>query len=267
MSKLSKASAIGAIALASIYLAICGLLYLSQRSYNYYPVKRSAGTPTITLDGGEARVLVSTNHVESDRAVLYFGGNAEDVSQAVGLLSQAFPDAAIYAMHYRGYGGSTGTPSEPALVSDAMALFDQVARQHPRVSIVGRSLGSGIAVQVAAAKPVERLVLVTPYNSMLELAGERFKWLPTRFLLQDKYESWRYVSRLHVPTTIITARHDRVIPAASSQRLADAFPSGVVKMVQIADADHNSVSRSPQYLAALGGHHESGNGQDVDPGD
>src|SRR5690606_7084428 len=181
-----------------IYLAICGLLYLSQRSYIYYPTNRGVDTPTITLHRGDAQVLVSTNGVDSDsdRAVLYFGGNAEDASQAVGLLSQALPDAAIYAMHYRSYGGSTGTPSEHALVSDAMVLFDQVAKQHPRVSIIGRSLGSGIAVQVAASrKPVERLLLVTPYYSLLELASEHFTWFPTRLLLQDRYESWRHVSQ------------------------------------------------------------------------
>ncbi|MGY0799862.1 alpha/beta hydrolase [Lysobacter sp. A286] len=248
----------GAVLIGLIYLAICGLLYLSQRSYIYYPTSRSVDTPTITLQQSDARVLVSTNGIDSDRAVLYFGGNAEDVSQAVGLLSQAFPDAAIYAMHYRSYGGSTGTPSERALISDATALFDRVVEQHPRISIVGRSLGSGIAAQVAASRSIERLVLVTPYNSLLELATERFKLFPTRLLLQDKYESWRYVSQLQAPTTIIIAGHDRIIPNESSRRLADTFPAGVVTVVKIAEANHNNLSDSPEYVAALTGHDEPG---------
>lgn len=263
MSRLSKALAFGATAIVLIYLAICALLYLSQRSYIYYPSHRSADTATITLDRGDARVLVSTNSIDRDhdhdRAVLYFGGNAEDVSRAIGVLDRAFPDAAIYAMHYRSYGGSTGTPSERALVADAMALFEHVVEQHPRIAVVGRSLGSGIAVQVAASKPVDRLVLVTPYNSLLELAAEHFRLFPTRFLLRDKYESWRYVGRLHVPTTIVMAGHDRIIPNESSRRLAGAFPPGVVTVVEIADADHNSLSNSPEYVAALAGRDEAGN--------
>lgn len=259
MINISKTLAIGVILIGLLYLAICGLLYLSQRSHIYYPSGRSAGTPTITLHRSDAQVLVSTHPIDSARAVLYFGGNAEDVSHAIGLLSRAFPDAAIYAMHYRSYGGSTGAPSERALVSDAMALFDQVAKQHPGISVVGRSLGSGIAVQVAAAKPVDRLVLVTPYNSLLELAAEHFKLFPTRLLLQDRYESWRHVGQLRVPTTIIIAGHDRIIPNESSRRLADAFPPGVVKMVVIGGADHNNLSHSPEYLAALAGQDEPGN--------
>ncbi|HEU4773089.1 MAG TPA: alpha/beta hydrolase [Lysobacter sp.] len=259
MIKIPRALTVGATLVAVIYLAVCGLLYLSQRSYIYYPTNRSADTPTVTLNRDDAQVLVSTNGADSDRGVLYFGGNAEDVSQAIGVLNRAFPDAAIYAMHYRSYGGSTGTPSEQALVSDGMALFDRVARQHPRISIIGRSLGSGIAVQVAASKPVERLVLVTPYNSLLELAAERFKLFPTRLLLQDKYESWRYVSQLQMPTTIIIAGHDRIIPNDSSRRLAAAFPAGVVSVIEIAGVDHNSLSNSPEYVAALAGRDEPGN--------
>lgn len=249
--------ALGAGLVALVYAALCALLYLSQRSFIYYPSGRSVDTPTITLDRADAQVLVSTHGLAGERAVLYFGGNAEDVSHAIGLLGRAFPDTAIYAMHYRSYGGSSGTPSERSLVADATALFDEVAERHPDISVVGRSLGSGIAVQVAAARPVERLVLVTPYNSLLELAAESFSLFPARFLLQDKYESWRYVGRLQIPTTIVIAGKDRIIPNDSSRRLADAFPPGIVTLVTLAHADHN-MSNSPEYVAALAGHHEPG---------
>jgi pimeloyl-ACP methyl ester carboxylesterase len=76
----------------------------------------------------------------------------------------------LYLLHYPGYGGAAGRPSETALVADALALFDQVAARHPRVTVIGRSLGSGVAIQVASARPVERLVLVTPYDSLMEIA-------------------------------------------------------------------------------------------------
>ncbi|MDR7100652.1 pimeloyl-ACP methyl ester carboxylesterase [Lysobacter niabensis] len=236
-----------------MYLSVCGLLYLSQRSYIYYPTGRNPDVPAVILNRDDARIVVSSNDIRSDRAILYFGGNAEDVSRAIAPLSQAFPGTAIYAMHYRGYGGSSGTPSERALVADGIALHDLVARTHPRISIIGRSLGSGVAIQIAASRPTDRLVLVTPYDSIAELAADHFKLFPVRLILRDRYESWRYASRMTVPTTLIVATQDQVIPNRSSEKLARAFPPGIANLVRIPGADHNNVSDFPGYVAALGG--------------
>ncbi len=243
--------AVAFAAIAGVYLAICGLLYLSQRAYLYYPVPRLADVPAFVLKRDDAGVVVSTNGVESRRAVLYFGGNAEDVSQAVALLGQAFPARVVYAMHYRSYGGSTGTPSERALVADGRRLFELVAKEHPGIVVVGRSLGSGIAIQVAAGHRVERLVLVTPYDSIVELAASRFRFFPVRWLLQDKYESWRYASRITVPTTLVVAGRDHVIPNDSSLRLAGRFRPGIARIVDLPEAGHNDVSGFPGYVQAL----------------
>jgi pimeloyl-ACP methyl ester carboxylesterase len=237
--------------LGVVYLGICGLLYFSQSSYIYYPVARSADTPVFTLQRDDARVVVSTNGLGAGPAVLYFGGNAEDVSQAVELLERAFPQTAIYAMHYRSYGGSTGAPSERALVGDGLALFDRVARTHQSITIVGRSLGSGIAVQIAAKKTIQRLVLITPYNSLSELAAQHFPWFPTSLILRDKFESWRYVPQLRMPTAILVAGNDQIIPNPSSQALARAFPAGVATVVMIREADHNNILDFPEAIAAL----------------
>src|SRR4249919_215990 len=241
-----------------MYLSVCGLLYLSQRSYIYYPSGRNSDVPAFILQRGDARIVVSSNGVSSNdigshRAILYFGGNAEDVSRAIAPLSQAFPGTAIYAMHYRGYGGSSGTPSERSLVADGIALHDLAARTHPRISIIGRSLGSGVAIQIAASRPTDRLVLVTPYDSIAELAADHFKLFPVRLILRDRYESWRYARRMTVPTTLIVATKDQVIPNRSSEKLARAFPPGIANLVRIAGADHNNVSDFPGYAAALGG--------------
>lgn len=253
MPQVSKILAVGIVLIGLVYMTTCGLLFLSQRSYIYYPTNRIADVPAFTLHRSDADIIVSTNSLKSNRAVLYFGGNAEDVSQSIALLSQAFPNASVYAMHYRSYGGSTGTPSERNLVADGIGLFNLVAKTHPHISIVGRSLGSGIAIQVAASRPIERLVLVTPYNSIAELADERFKLFPTRLILRDKYESWRYVNQIHAPTMFIIAANDQIIPNHSSQKLAKAFPAGSVDLVMIPNTDHNNVSDSPVYLAALSG--------------
>jgi pimeloyl-ACP methyl ester carboxylesterase len=250
---LRKVLAIAATAILAIYLGICGLLYKSQRAYLYVPVPRRVELPSFVMTSGDADVVVSTNGVDSPQAVLYFGGNAEDVSQAVALLAKAFPGRAVYAMHYRGYGGSTGSPSEQGLVEDAGRLFDQVATNHQGIVVVGRSLGSGIALQVAAGRRAERLVLVTPYDSITELAAAQYPLLPVGLLLQDMYESWRYAPRIKVPTTVIVAERDEVIPKASSRRLAERFAPGIATVVNFPGAGHNDVSDAPGYLAALAG--------------
>lgn len=214
---------------------------------------RQSDAPAFVLHRGDADVVVSTNSIESTRAVLYFGGNAEDVSQAVPLLARAFPDRVVYAMHYRGYGGSTGSPSERKLVADAKGLFELVAKDHPGIVIVGRSLGSGIALQVAAAHRVERLVLVTPYDSIAELAADRFRLFPVRWLLRDTYESFEFAPRIRVPTTLVVAGRDQVIPNASSLRLAGRFRPGIANVVGFPEADHNDVSGFPGYVEVLAG--------------
>lgn len=177
----------------------------------------------------------------------------QDVSRGIVVLRRAFPGASIYAMHYRGYGGSTGAPSERALVADAKALYGIAAATHPHVTIIGRSLGSGIAIQLAASVRADRLVLVTPYDSIVGLGAARFPLLPIRWLMRDRYESWRYAGRMHVPTTLIVAGDDHVIPNASSERLARAFPSGVANVVRIPRAAHNDIAEFPGYLPALAG--------------
>src|SRR5438552_4091256 len=104
---------------AIVYLCVCGLLFVFQRSLLYFPQPRSGdGDATLmTLPVAKQRVLVSTRPKEGRRALIYLGGNAEDVSLNMPDLSNAFPDSAIYLLHYRGFGGSSGSPSEGALFS------------------------------------------------------------------------------------------------------------------------------------------------------
>lgn len=256
MAALLKFVAVCAALGVAVYVTFAGLLYFSQRSYIYYPVGRSALVPSMSLDREGTRLVISKNEVEASRAVLYFGGNAEDVSQAVGQLERAFPDSSIYAMHYRGYGGSAGEPSERALVADALALHDQVAPRYREILIVGRSLGSGIAVQLAAARPVSRLVLVTPFHSMAALAAQLYPWLPTRWLLRDKYDSARFAAQVSAPTTIIVAQQDEVIPPGSAMALSKAFPAGTeVRVIALEGAGHNTLSADERYWTALAGQH------------
>ena len=240
---------------ALIYIALCLMLFLAQRTFIYYPQPKSAAdnSATLALNVDDARVLVSTRPHPGRDAVIYFGGNAEDVSRSLPTLVDAFPERAVFALNYRGYGGSTGRPSETALIADALVLFDRVHIDHPHIVVIGRSLGSGVAIHVASERPVERLVLVTPYDSLLNVAASQFRYFPIRWLLLDKFESWRYAPKVAAPTQLIAAQNDEAIPFASTQSLYEQLPESLATLTVIRGVGHDSISESPEYIPALRG--------------
>jgi pimeloyl-ACP methyl ester carboxylesterase len=235
------------------YAAACVALFAFQRSLIYFPQPGSLGSPsgTIILPVEGAQLRVSVRPRPGRKALLYFGGNAEDVSANLASFSTAFPDYAIYLMHYRGYGGSSGRPTEALLHADARALFDKVHGEHPDIALVGRSLGSGVALRLATVRPAARLVLVTPYDSIQEIAAKQFPYFPVRWLLTDKFESWRYAPAVRVPTLILQAEYDAVIPAASTVRLHAAFAQASASLVVIPGVGHNDISGTTQYVESI----------------
>jgi uncharacterized protein len=249
--------AITGLVVALAYLGLCGLLFLRQRSLLYFPQPRSgdAGGELLALpmaDGPPgSRVLVTVRRRPGPKALLYFGGNAEAVAGQLPLLEAAFPEHALYLLHYRGYGGSSGQPSEQALFADSLALFDRVRADHDQIEVLGRSLGSGVAVHLAARRPVARLVLVTPFDSIEAVAARQFPLVPVALLLQDKYRSWVDAPRVDAPTLLIAAERDEVIPRAHTDALLSQFRPGVASLVVLPVDGHNAVEGSPGYIPLL----------------
>ena len=235
-----------------MYLALCGLLAVFQRSLLYFPQPRtnkSAASMTVKVAG--ASLVITTREAAGAGAIVYFGGNAEDVSWSVDTLAEAFPDRALYLPHYRGYGGRSGTPSEEALFADALAVFDHVQHTHRDTVVVGRSLGSGVATYVAAQRPVSRLVLVTPFDSIAAVAATYYWFVPVRSLLKDRYESVRYAPHVTAPTLIVAAENDEEIPPDHARELLRHFRVDIATMEVIAGAGHNTIDRSPDYVRLL----------------
>jgi pimeloyl-ACP methyl ester carboxylesterase len=235
------------------YLLICGALFAFQRSLIYYPQPNANEDPAtlLTFPVGSATVQVSAHPQAGPAALIYFGGNADDVSQDVPALVHAFPDRAIYALHYPGYGGSSGSPSEQAIFADSLALFDRVHADHPNIIVIGRSLGSGVAVWVASQRPLARLVLVTPFDSLADPAAAQYPIFPVRWLLRDKFESWRYAPHVSTPTRIIVAENDETVPRSSSDRLRTRFKEGVASYVVVPRVGHNTIQNAPGYWALV----------------
>lgn len=235
-----------------VYAGLCLVFLIFQRSFIYMPTPVTpAHAAAVLLDVPDATLRISAREHDGPKALIYFGGNAEDVAYTVPELAAAFPDRAIYALHYRGYSGSTGRPAEHALRGDARALFRMVHDRHPDVMAVGRSLGSSLAIQLAAEKPVSRLVLITPFESILSIAKRVAAFLPMGLLLRDPYESWRYAPKVTCPTLLIAASHDELVPLADTQRLVAAFPPDVATLRIVDGTDHNSVSGEEEFWEVL----------------
>lgn len=241
--------------IAFAYLGACAALFFFQRSLIYFPQPSMLGAtaPRIQLPVQGAELQISVRPRPGADAVIYFGGNAEDVSANLPSFSTAFPSHAIFLMHYRGYGGSSGSPSEQALQADALKLFDKVHAQYPNVVVVGRSLGAGVAIHLATQRPVSRLVLITPYDSMEDLAAAQFPFFPVRWLLSDKYDSGRHAPRVTAPTTLVAAEHDEVIPRWSTDRLHARFTQGVARLIVLPGTGHNTISTHRLYLDIVRG--------------
>lgn len=237
--------------LALLYLAGCAAMYAMQRSMLYYPQPAQQSSEVLTLPADGATLHISVRPLSGAPAILYFGGNAEDVSATLPQLAHLFPDHALYLMHYRGYGQSTGEPSEVALHADARVLWAHVQRSHSSVKVIGRSLGSGVAARLASERPVDRLALITPYDSIENVAVDEFPWLPVRWLIQDRFDSAAVAGRITAPAVLIGAEHDTLIRPERTTRLATFFASGVARTVWIAGTDHNSISGSADYERAL----------------
>ncbi len=234
------------------YLAVCAFLYLFQRSLLYFPtaVIDAVDADQVALASGGETVHLWRSAEDCSAAIIYFGGNAEAVALSHASYRRLFPNHTIYLLEYRGYGRSTGSPTEAGLLEDALAVADHVLEQHSDVVVIGRSLGSGLAVQVAASRPVRQLVLITPYDSLLSVAQSIFPWLPVGWLLKDQYRAIDIAPQVAVPTLILAAERDTVIPPHHAERLAGALPS-VWRTVVVPDAGHNDISDSRHFDQAI----------------
>jgi hypothetical protein len=247
-----RVMAVLALLAALLYGALCLSLYLGQRQLVYHPegTWRVSQRTDLELARDGVRLRGWVMNPGKSRALLYFGGNAERVEDARADLATWFPDRTIYLLPYRGYGASEGVPTESALVGDAVALFDQVAPQHASVAVIGRSLGSGVAVQLAAQRPVERLVLVTPFDSLVRVAASYYPWVPVSGLMRERFDSWRYAADIHVPVLLVRAEQDEIIPAERTAALAAAFPQAPTQQV-VADAGHNTIQDYVDYRVSI----------------
>lgn len=236
-----------------LYAGICVYLYATQRSLLYFPTPEEASSVArpFYLENGTARLKIWEVVRPGAGAVIYFGGNADAVARHIDHFAPAIADRSLYFVNYRGYGGSSGRPSERRLFSDALAVFDEVKRRHGNVAVIGRSLGSGVAGYVATQRPVEKLVLVTPYDSIERVAQGHYRWFPIFLILKDRFDTLGRVKKIAAPTMIVIAEMDEVIPRERTEALVRAFPQEQLTVEVLPGVGHDLGGDSQSYLATL----------------
>lgn len=216
---------------------------------------KSSGHKTRTVvlrasDGTRLSGWLMTPHTAGPHAaVLYFGGRSEEVSWVARDAGRLFPGMVVLAVNYRGYGESLGSPGEADMVADGATLFDWLgARAHvdaSKIALVGRSLGSGVAVQVAKERTVHSVVLITPYDSILALAQRKFRGVPIGLVLKHRFESSRHVAMLKIPVYVLRAATDDVVPHAHTDVLVSKLATLWCEET-IPDSDHYTIPYLPE---------------------
>lgn len=235
-----------------IYLSVALFLFVYQRQLLYYPTEEVEHSyDVIQYSNNDAVIKVIVLNKGKDDAILYFGGNGEAVIANANYFNRALPDYTIYLVNYRGYGGSTGKPTEANLYSDAEYIYDQVISEHKSLSVIGRSLGTGVATYLASIRNINRLILITPFDSILAIAQKQYPVFPISLLLRDNYDSLSRVKSINTKTFVLLAEHDVVIPLENSQRLIDAFPMSQITVEMIKGVGHNSISNKREYYDLL----------------
>ena len=246
-----------------VYLVFLAALYAGQTSM-LFPVGQVGPAPPLpagaqrlsfTPAGGEqlAGIHIAPSTPGRERLlVLGFGGNAWNAEAMADLLHRLYPEADIVAFHYRGYRPSGGRPGAAAFRSDAAAIFDWVRpRLRPaRTVAIGFSIGSGVAAALAAERPVDGLILVTPFDSLGKVAAGHYRWLPVRLLLRDRLEPAEDLRGTDVPVATLAGASDRLIPAQRTDALRRAV-SRLVFDRTIDGAGHNDIYDRPEFRAAM----------------
>jgi fermentation-respiration switch protein FrsA (DUF1100 family) len=175
--------------------------------------------------------------------ILYFHGNGGALRYRVDRFRKIIGDGiGLVAIEYRGYGGSNGSPSETGLIADGEAAYAFAAARYQAQQLVlwGESLGSGVAVALAAEKPVGRVILEAPFTSAAAVAATRYWYLPVRLLMKDQYRSDERIGKVTAPVLILHGMHDHVVPFAMGERMFELTkaPKHIVRFI---DGDHEDL--------------------------
>lgn len=256
------------IAAVSLYILGGLFLYIFQERLIFHPQPISKVTlkhiqkehpeaqavSILMKDCTEVKGWLVRSKSSPDRLCIYFGGNGDEVSSMVDE-AERFPDWSFVLINYRGYGESKGSPNEDKLFSDALQIYDYFNTRQEKPSspivVMGRSIGSGVAIYLADNRPVDGVILTTPYDSVLSVAQEKLPLYPISIMLRNRFDSIERAPDIRQSALVMVASQDQVIPPRHARRLAARW-GGKLSMVEIPGADHNSIVTSERYWHSIG---------------
>ena len=236
------------------YLGCLVALFVAQRAL-LFPIPQTvrtspeaAGFPEaeehiLTTADGEKIIIWHVPAKPGHAVVLYFPGNGDFLAGTVGRLRAITSDGTgLVALSYRGYAGSSGQPSEQGLLLDAAAAYAFTSARYSadRIVACGFSLGSGVAVAVAADHPVGKLILEAPYTSIADVAASHFRFVPVRWLLRDRFHSDERIARVTAPLLVMHGERDLTIPIAFGERLF-ALAHAPKQFVRFPEGGHDNL--------------------------
>jgi pimeloyl-ACP methyl ester carboxylesterase len=239
-----------------VYLAQDALIFYRQplpESRRAEVARRFPAAQEVFLQAKDGTRLQAWHAKAGSPMVIYFGGNAEETSW---MLEELHNTASVswLIVNYRGYGLSEGAPGEAALVSDALRWFDYAAKlpgaDLTRIYVFGRSLGSGVAVALAAQRPLAGVILATPYDSLVAVAKRYYWYLPVDLLLKHRFDSIALAPALKQPLLCLIAERDEVIPPVHGERLFDAW-GGAKRKIILQESGHNSTDAHPMFWTSI----------------
>jgi uncharacterized protein len=236
-----------------LYVGAAAMLYLTQRSLMYFPetvhtTPAQAGLPeaeevTLTTPDSEHIIAWHVSPRDDNPVILYFHGNGGALRYRVERFHKLISDGiGLVALEYRGYGGSSGSPSEAGLIADAEAAYAFAAARYPvqRLVLWGESLGTGVAVALAAEKPVSRVILEAPFTSAAAVAAEHYWYMPVKLLMKDQFRSDERIGKVTAPVLILHGQRDQTVPFALGTRLFDMIKARK-HIVRFLDGGHEDL--------------------------
>jgi len=267
--KLIKIFKIIGIVMGIIYLAICALLYAKQDDLLFHPQPTSKQEVAEILNQYPAFDTLSFVMKDGNRTcgyiskdtiikklplVIYFGGNAEEVSHLAEKYKY-FPNTIMVLMNYRSFGLSQGVISEKSMFSDALEIYDKLVA-NPEVDannviVMGRSMGTGVATYVSSQRKTNATVLITPYESIIDVAQEKYPFVPISWFIKHPFKSKEYAASITTPVLSLIAKNDQVIPPHHAHHLMEAW-KGNTEVFEV-NEDHSTIMKNEEVWKKIEG--------------
>lgn len=241
------------VVLIAIYLAVLLYIYTMQRAMIFpshfsrekpYELPSHLAYKVTNPDGITLEGFWQKNGSKS--LIIWFEGNSDNVNWVASRL-EFFKDYDIAGLNYQGYGASGGTPSQDAIFADALHIYDTLSPNYTKIILIGRSLGTGVATFVSSKRAVDGVVLITPYDSIAQIASEKYSFLPVKLLIKHPFESTKYASKSSAKFAVLEVLNDTVTPNSGTKRLIRHIKN--LQYIEVLDGTtHGAVTNDERFI-------------------